>query len=173
MFDSDVLITCLASNYPTRAGADLGPGLQPGARPMSSGELLYKNGIKRPFSPFAHPEEARRRKASRLSQQLARGRARFWIRHCAHPYMRFMSTQRRTTQGLLRRYDALHAGARTWKATCRREPSADREGYLARWGRRRRTEAVQPPAGRISDPPRAAGAVARGATLQAASRARS
>jgi len=35
---------------------------------MSSGELLYKNGIKRPFSPLAHPEEARRRKASRPAQ---------------------------------------------------------------------------------------------------------
>ena len=71
-------------NESAKAGADLGPGLpglQPGARPMSSGELLYKNGIKRPFSLLTHPEEARRRKASRPSQQLAWGGARFWIRH--------------------------------------------------------------------------------------------
>jgi len=39
------------------AGEDLGPWLQTGARPKSSGKFLHKNGIKRLPGPLAHPEE--------------------------------------------------------------------------------------------------------------------
>jgi hypothetical protein len=56
-----------------RTGADLGPGLQPGARPKNCGSKFHKNMIKRPVSPIAHPDVRIAQQPSTLA--LAGGRA--------------------------------------------------------------------------------------------------